>query len=181
MSSQMRLAPNGVAYAHAEFMEHYGAALGQRRWDEAAFAEPAGAGLDSEVGGAIVPFAGDALAVPRAPRPQQLRIGPVKHNYLYFQTDCVFNGEPVYACRRGRDEHGPARLYLVFVGSHWEAGDVAPPIPLSAGAIADALQPAFRAATGENVLTVGWHSWECFDAGARRWWPASPFHTAVLL
>ena len=74
--AQTRTARDGKAYPYCQFIEFYGEELGATRWAEAAPVDP---GLFAMVDPGplpIVPFAGDALAAPRAPRPQQLRIGP---------------------------------------------------------------------------------------------------------
>ena len=200
---ERRLASDGVAYTLVEFEQHYGVSRGRREWDQAPSPRsrsPPSRSFEFERA-AIVPAAAPlpvALATQIAvTRPAQLRIGPSKHGYVYARTELTHCGEPIYMCCRGREVGSHGRLHRVFLGSHWEAGEVPmgaafraalsldggrlPGDPIWASDIVDSMEAAFRAAPDQDILADGWHSWQCYAPREGTWWPSSEFQTTVLM
>ncbi|CAK0901832.1 unnamed protein product, partial [Prorocentrum cordatum] len=198
MAAELRTARNGQAYSYEEFIAHCGQRRGETKWAEAAPADRpersprrwgtwAGAApVDPAVDPnslAIVPAVVAVAAAPAA-RPAQVRVGPSKHGYVYERTELMHGGEPIYMCCRGREVGSHGRLSLVFLGSHWEAGEVPMGNMLllaSASDIVNSMEAAFRAAPDQDVLADGWHSWQCYAPREGTWWPSSEFQTTVLM
>ena len=109
----------------------------------------------------------------------RFQIGSDTYSYVYTEIDQTWQDQPVYRCRRGRDNL-PGILYLIHHDGRWQACQVAGDAPSNAGEIIARMTPASRADVGDDVRSEGNHFWECWDARGSRWWPPSAFRTTLM-